>query len=264
MKLLVKFCAAATSGVAALALFSNQDHLLDLKNVALNQKKCFAASIGSMRESKWNYDWDKRSKEPSNCTRTIILIRHGQYNLAGEEDKDRYLTDLGREQAALTGKRLKELNLDKQITRFVMSTMTRAQETGNIIYKELGNPDIPIENTDLIREGAPIEPDPPLETWNPDPKDFFVEGARIETGFREFMHRANSQQEKDSVEVLVCHGNVIRYFVCRALQLAPNAWLRMSVRHGSMTVLTLRPSGRVSLKSLGDTGYMPPEKLSFQ
>ena len=264
MKHLMKLL-TTSSGLAALMVLTNRDNLNDFKHAVLNNgKECFAASVDSNERCKWNYDWDKRSKESSNSTRTIILIRHGQYNLDGEVDEDRYLTDLGKEQAALTGKRLKELKLDKKITRFVMSTMTRAQETGNIIYRELDNTDIPIEKSDLIREGAPIEPDPPLETWNPDPKDFFIEGARIETGFREFMHRADIKQEKDSVEVLVCHGNVIRYFVCRALQLSPNAWLRMSVRHGSMTVLTFCPSGRVSLKSLGDTGYMPPEKLSFQ
>jgi len=260
MRLFVKVIATC-SGLGTFALLSNTGQLNDLKLAAICSKESYAAY---KETTKWNFDWDKRSKEQSKSTRTIILIRHGQYNLDGQVDDDRYLTELGKEQAALTGKRLKELKLDKKISRFVMSTMTRALETGNIIYQELDNPNIPIEKTDLIREGAPIEPDPPLDTWNPDPKDFFIEGARIETGFREFMHRADPDQEEDSVEVLVCHGNVIRYFVCRALQLSPNAWLRMSLRHGSMTVLTLRPNGRVSLKSLGDTGHMPPDKLSFQ
>ena len=35
------------------------------------------------------------------ATRHIILIRHGQYNLDGETDEERKLTDLGREQVAL-------------------------------------------------------------------------------------------------------------------------------------------------------------------
>ena len=33
----------------------------------------------------------------------MILIRHGQYNLKGKTDPERYLSDLGREQAVLTG-----------------------------------------------------------------------------------------------------------------------------------------------------------------
>ena len=36
----------------------------------------------------------KGNKKPT-ATRHIILIRHGQYNLKGETDEDRYLTELG-------------------------------------------------------------------------------------------------------------------------------------------------------------------------
>ena len=50
---------------------------------------------------------------------------------------------------------------------------------------------------------------------------FFEEGARIEAGFRKYFHRADPSQKDNSAQVLVCHGNVIRYFVCRALQLPP-------------------------------------------
>ena len=46
-------------------------------------------------------------------------------------------------------------------------------------------------------------------------QQFFVEGARIEAGFRKYFHRADPDQKEDSVEVIVCHANVIRYFVCR-------------------------------------------------
>jgi hypothetical protein len=40
--------------------------------------------------------------------------------------------------------------------------MTRARETADIIHKVL--PDIPREETDILREGAPIPPEPPLGT----------------------------------------------------------------------------------------------------
>ena len=48
----------------------------------------------------------------------------------------------------------------------------------------------------------------------------------------------------------------------RALQLPPEAWLRMSLHNGSMTWLTIRPNGRVSLRMLGDCGYMDKDKLT--
>ena len=46
-------------------------------------------------------------------------------------------------------------------------------------------------------------------------EEFFQDGARIEAAFRHFFHRASPDQKEDSTEVIVCHANVIRYFVCR-------------------------------------------------
>jgi hypothetical protein len=41
------------------------------------------------------------------------------------------------------------------------------------------------------------------------------------------IHKVLSILQTDtSVDILVCHGNVIRYCLCRALQLDPAAWLR--------------------------------------
>lgn len=90
-------------------------------------------------------------------------------------------------------------------------------------------------------------------------QQFFQDGARIEAGFRKYFHRAEPSQELDSYTLLVCHANVIRYFVCRALQLPPEAWLRISLNHASITWLSIQPSGRVTLRLLGDSGHMPPE-----
>ena len=46
-------------------------------------------------------------------------------------------------------------------------------------------------------------------------EEFFRDGARIEAAFRKLFHRAKPTQKEDSVEIVVCHANVIRYFVMR-------------------------------------------------
>jgi hypothetical protein len=129
---------------------------------------------------KWDYNWDKREpfslvkplkgsfriseKDENNyneklekakaiATRHLILIRHGQYNMNGESDATRSLTQLGRDQANHVGLRLKELSLP--YTRIIQSTMTRATQTANIISKHL--PQIPVNSCDFIREGSPIQ-----------------------------------------------------------------------------------------------------------
>jgi serine/threonine-protein phosphatase PGAM5 len=111
---------------------------------------------GSSADKKIAHD-EKLEKQTSKQIRHIILVRHGQYNLNGTTDKERILTDLGREQAKLTGKRLADLKIP--IDDAVVSTMTRAQETGNLILEQIPHRDlIKVENEPLIEEGAPIEP----------------------------------------------------------------------------------------------------------
>ncbi|XP_072244556.1 serine/threonine-protein phosphatase PGAM5, mitochondrial isoform X1 [Leuresthes tenuis] len=228
----------------------------------------------------WDFNWDKRdpstlsngkkkesvTEDPSSdqdnskpkATRNILLIRHSQYNLSGNSDKERILTPLGREQAELTGQRLAALGLKYDI--LIHSSMARATETANLISKHL--PGVELISCDLLREGAPIEPVPPVTHWKPDAVQYYEDGARIEAAFRRYIHRADPKQKEDSYEVIVCHANVIRYFVCRALQFPPEGWLRMGLNNGSITWLTIRPSGRVALRTLGDAGFMPPDKLT--
>ncbi|XP_060893315.1 serine/threonine-protein phosphatase PGAM5, mitochondrial isoform X1 [Labrus bergylta] len=230
----------------------------------------------------WDFNWDKRdpsaltngkkkdnaAEDPSSeqdngkpkATRNILLIRHSQYNLSGSNDKERILTPLGREQAELTGQRLAALGLKYDV--LVHSSMARATETANIISKHLTGPGVELLRCDLLREGAPIEPVPPVTHWKPDAVQYHEDGARIEAAFRRYIHRADPKQKEDSYEIIVCHANVIRYFVCRALQFPPEGWLRMGLNNGSITWLTIRPSGRVALRTLGDSGFMPPDKLT--
>lgn len=228
----------------------------------------------------WDFNWDQRDPltlldpktlEEANeqkqkemlaevkptATRNVILIRHGQYQM---ETKDKFLTPLGREQAALVGERL--ANSGIKFTNLVMSTMNRATETANIILTKLPS-DLSRRSDSLLEEGAPYPPEPSVSHWKPFRNEFFQEGSRIEAAFRNHIHRASPKQKEDSYEVIVCHANVIRFFVCRALQFPPEGWLRMSLGNCSITWLVIRPNGRVSIRSLGDIGHLPPGKISF-
>ena len=56
-------------------------------------------------EEKAAYE-EKIKANTSKATRILVLVRHGQYNLKGENDGEKYLTELGRKQADFTGQRL--------------------------------------------------------------------------------------------------------------------------------------------------------------
>jgi hypothetical protein len=75
------------------------------------------------------------------------------------------LTELGRKQTKLTGRRLQELGLP--YARLVRSTMRRANEIAQIILTSL--PNIPVSDCCLLEEGAPILQEPPVGSWKPEP-----------------------------------------------------------------------------------------------
>jgi serine/threonine-protein phosphatase PGAM5 len=193
------------------------------------------------------------------ATRNIFLIRHGQYQLDKKESSERRLTELGREQAALLGKRLSETNV--KFDTVVMSTMPRAMETANIVLEKL--PNVQSKMDSLLEEGAPYPPEPVAYHWKPNKKKFYTEGARIEAAFRKYIHRASVHQKEDSNELVVCHANVIRYFICRALQFPAEGWLRMSLANSSITWIVVRPNGSVSIRTVGDAGHCHPHKITF-
>lgn len=251
-----------------------------------DERKVFNSWTTSFEPSacaKWDFNWDHRDpkslvkpvqdltdpavqnrfnekldKKRSRVVRHLVLVRHGQYNMEGRTDLERYLTEKGRKQAAISGERLKDLGIE--FDKIVRSTMTRAQETAKIMSASL--PELKMHDDSLLEEGAPVPPEPPVGHWRPEASQFFEDGARIEAAFRKYFHRADPDQKQDSYTLIVCHANVIRYFVCRALQLPPEAWLRISLGHASLTWISILDDGRVTLRTLGETGHMPREMLS--
>ena len=63
--------------------------------------------------------------------------------------------------------------------------------------------------------------------------------------------------------IVVCHMNVIRYFVARALQLPPETWLRMRGDNCGITEIIVTPKGQASLGRFADTGHLSIEQTTF-
>jgi serine/threonine-protein phosphatase PGAM5 len=240
-----------------------------------NEKRKFQAISSHKKDFKshsksWNGDWDhlspstdeKENGPKSKASRYIILVRHGHFVWKGNKDSENGLTKLGEEQADFLGMRLKGLEPTEKYTAIHRSTMRRTVETSNVISRYL--PDVAVKADDLLREGTPSEPESfESGTHNVAKHVCFQDSVRIEAAFRKYFYRASPEQEKDSYEIIVGHANVIRYFVCRALQVPPEAWLRFSHGHCGVTRVDIRPNGRVVVKSFGDTGHLPPPMLTF-
>jgi serine/threonine-protein phosphatase PGAM5 len=67
----------------------------------------------------------------------------------------------------------------------------------------------------------------------------------------------------DRHELLVCHGNVIRWLWCRALGVEPAAWLGMAIANCSITVIQIKPDGACKLYVFGDAAHLPIELQTY-
>ncbi len=63
--------------------------------------------------------------------------------------------------------------------------------------------------------------------------------------------------DADANDLVVCHGDVIRWFVTRALDVDPTAWLGMSIANCSVTVIQVRADGSCKLVAFADSGHVP-------
>ncbi len=58
-------------------------------------------------------------------------------------------------------------------------------------------------------------------------------------------------------ELLVCHGNVIRWFVCRALGVDLTRWTQLEIANASITMIQIRPDGTARVQLFNDVPHVP-------
>ena len=191
-------------------------------------------------------------------TRTIYLIRHGHYDEADERDEytGKGLTPLGIAQAKLLAARMKAMPV--MFTSLTSSTMTRARQTAMIINESF--PKFKLNQSPLISECTP-------PTWR---KDIMAETDsaelsecvdNIEKAFQEYF--IPSPDAKDRNDIIVCHGNVIRYFVTKVLKVDTMSWLQMSITNCSLTIIRIMADESMKLDTFSDYGHMPENMRTF-
>jgi broad specificity phosphatase PhoE len=77
---------------------------------------------------------------------------------------------------------------------------------------------------------------------------------QAEKAFARYFQRARG---KDKHEIVVGHGNLIRYFICRVLQVQPEGWGNMDLCNCGVSEVLIRPDGRMILVSHNDVCHLP-------
>jgi broad specificity phosphatase PhoE len=198
-----------------------------------------------------------RQRGPIPTGTRLVLVRHGECvanekGLAGGPLGDGGLTDLGRAQAEALAHRLSITGELRSATAFYTSTLPRAIETGDVVFRAI-NPDlVPRRDEDLgeLRVGeadaltwTEIEGRFELPNWNVDPSQRNVPGGE---SLLDFFARAVAVIDKvvaahpDELVVVVSHGGFIEQAMKLYQGLDGSARLRPRIEHCSMTEIEFK------------------------
>jgi len=186
----------------------------------------------------------------------VILVRHGQHNTEVLHPDNEGLTSLGVRQAKLLARRLKS----DSVNRVLYSPLPRAKQTAIILNKEIcclkfscirdiieRNPSV---SSRLAKE---------LKLSKKDIAASKKQDALAEKAFHKIFYKPKG---KFSREVVVCHGNLIRYFVLRAIGIDSRLWTSLSIFNAAITIIAVHADGRCRLVSHNDAGHIPFKLLS--
>lgn len=184
--------------------------------------------------------------------KTLIFLRHGQYQTKPTEK----LTALGRKQAQLAGRRLGEFKINK----IYVSTMPRAIETSKIVLKKFSRLLKP-ESCDLLQECVPGFPLKLRKIYGHTNLAKLKKGkAQADKAYKKYF----TFSKKMRTELLVCHGNIIRYFVCKALGVDTDTWVKLDIKQCGITIIILdSENNSVSLITHNDIGHIPVKMQTF-
>mmetsp|Transcript_17898 Transcript_17898/g.33775 ORF Transcript_17898/g.33775 Transcript_17898/m.33775 type:complete len:377 (+) Transcript_17898:153-1283(+) len=220
--------------------------------------------------------------------RHYILIPHGEDDNPDKEDDDEddddeddndddesnskvepHLTLVGKEQAQQTGIRLQALLQSRNNVTLYVSDLARAKETAERIARYLPRLAHTVVPDARLNEGRPCHTTRDGRVFPVQIQKVDEHHLRIEQAFRAYFARVGAgtatktnnknknNNENDTIEIIVAHPNVLRYFVCRALQLPPETFDRYHLGPCSITYLAIPSNtGKVSCRTLGDVAHL--------
>lgn len=277
-----RLAVGGTATIAAVALYEMLDRAVAPSEESMEGKMPVCADW----DEEWSTFLDARAAGDSNYAvamaagerlrttthsrgrrRHVIFVRHAQpaeeVLTGGGRASSSSLSTVGRQQAELTATRL--ANLFPEICAVYHAPSPAARATAAALRHHLPK-EISLIESALLEEGVPIvpSPSPPSLTSVPD-EEVMQDTVRAEAAFRTHVWPPSGEdQSVSSAEVVIGHGNFIRYFVCRALQLHPVIWSRLAAHHGAITWLDIDCSGAVALREFGGIGHLPKELVTYQ
>ncbi len=171
----------------------------------------------------------------------LILVRHGK----AEGEGDAPLSSLGIEQAKATATKLSTI----PITKVYSSNYARALGTYEEYKKYHPGVSLTI-NQDLKEIYRFIVGGPAKEGTRPNRVE--EDTARAEKAFDEIL-----KNNIDDVIVVFSHGNIMRYFLAKALNVNPKCmWDGVTLNCGSISVIQIKDN-KINVKLINSIDHLP-------
>jgi broad specificity phosphatase PhoE len=185
---------------------------------------------------------------PATGVHYVYVVRHGAYDRDPSAHDDRTyngLNAVGHEQARLVGVRLASLPV--HVDHLVSSEFLRAKETADDVGKLL--------HMTATRDASLNECHPTSSDGGDKAEAAACDAARATAWSRFF----SATPDHDTVDVVVTHGNVIRWTLLKALGADTKTWPLLDSANGSLTVFAVAPNGDVHVVTYDDVGHLPVE-----
>lgn len=191
--------------------------------------------------------------KPGSGIHYLYLVRHGIYDRDPKADDvtANGLNPLGHEQARLIGRRLAGLRV--RPASLVSSTYKRARETADDLGHALH---LPVTVDSLLCECTPSAD----FKRNDGAEETALCDSSLERAWAKYM---TPTPDADRTDVLVGHGNVIRWLVTRSIGADTRRWSALEIANGSLTIIAVRPDGSTSLVLHSDVGHLPVDKQTW-
>ncbi|MFE5089762.1 histidine phosphatase family protein [Streptomyces sp. NPDC056638] len=193
------------------------------------------------------------------ATRYLYLARHGE---AEAEADSGGLTENGRRQAYLLGRRLRE----HPISAVHHGPLPRAVETARLVGEQLG--DVPLQMAETAGDYVPHFPGrAELPTDCADTLLRFLEPCTAEERLQgpELARRALEAYtgpvagDEDVHELVVTHNFLVAWLVRHAMAAPQWRWLGLNHGNASLTVIRYSPDRPVSVLVCNDMRHLPDE-----
>jgi len=187
----------------------------------------------------------------------VYMVRHGNYDRDTSATDDRVangLSPLGHEQAKLIGARLATLPV--KISHLVSSEFRRAAETADEMGRALK---LAPSRDGALNECYPSSNDAPSAAREKPEGIIACDSSRAVQWQRYFV----PTPDRDTYDVLVCHGNIIRWTLMRTVGSDTKNWRNLDAANCGLTIIAVRPDGTARLVAYSDVGHIPWEKQTW-